>query len=351
MKLRSAMSTPETLDVSRAQSFAERVWEGENPPRARRVHPHPQQVAGASTPQWHEHGHMERAVALVEAWCRKQPIPRPHGRGPPPRGPRAAHPDGDPRATGSTDTVLLYGHLDKQPEMTGWREGLSPWEPVREGDKLYGRGGADDGYSAFASLAALRLLHEQGVPHARCVVLIEAGEESGSPDLPAYIEALDGAHRHAQPRRLPRLRLRQLRRALVDHLAPRPRRRRAPRRRAHARASTPAQRERRRAVELPHPAPAPLAHRGREDRRVLLRDAPRRHPRGAPRAGRGLGRGAAARGAATPSLFAAARARSATDLVELLLNRTWRPALAVTGADGFPATRRRRATSCAPTRR
>jgi acetylornithine deacetylase/succinyl-diaminopimelate desuccinylase-like protein len=94
--------------------------------------------------------------------------------------------------TGSKDTVLLYGHLDKQPEMTGWREGLNAWEPVREGDRLYGRGGADDGYSSFASLAALRALHEQGLPHARCVVLIEAGEESGSPDLPAYIEALAG---------------------------------------------------------------------------------------------------------------------------------------------------------------
>src|SRR5258708_21167026 len=74
--------------------------------------------------------------------------------------------------------------------MTGWGPGLSPWEPVREGDKLYGRGGADDGYSSFASLAALRLLQEQKTPAARCVVLIEAGEESGSPDLPAYIEHL-----------------------------------------------------------------------------------------------------------------------------------------------------------------
>src|SRR5262249_43257825 len=92
----------------------------------------------------------------------------------------------------SQETVLLYGHLDKQPEMTGWRPGLSPWEPVLEGDKLYGRGGADDGYSAFASLAALRLVREQEVRHARCVVLIEACEESGSTDLPAYIEHLAG---------------------------------------------------------------------------------------------------------------------------------------------------------------
>jgi len=86
--------------------------------------------------------------------------------------------------------VLLYGHLDKQPEMTGWRQGLSPWQPVREGDKLYGRGGADDGYSSFASLAAIRLVQEQKLSHARCVVLIEACEESGSTDLPDYIEHL-----------------------------------------------------------------------------------------------------------------------------------------------------------------
>jgi acetylornithine deacetylase/succinyl-diaminopimelate desuccinylase-like protein len=140
----------------------------------------------AYEPKWQEN--MDRAVALIEAWCRKQPVAgltvevvRLPNRTPvilmeiPGAGP---------------DTVLLYGHLDKQPEMTGWRQGLSPWEPVREGDKLYGRGGADDGYSSFASLAALRLLQEQRVPHARCVVLIEAGEESGSPDLPAYIDHL-----------------------------------------------------------------------------------------------------------------------------------------------------------------
>ena len=92
---------------------------------------------------------------------------------------------------GSTDdTVLLYGHLDKQPEMEGWREGLGPWTPVLEGDRLYGRGGADDGYAAFASLTAIRAVHAAGGSHARCVVLIESSEESGSPDLPFYIEAL-----------------------------------------------------------------------------------------------------------------------------------------------------------------
>src|SRR6185295_8208257 len=88
------------------------------------------------------------------------------------------------------DTVLLYGHLDKQPEMTGWSEGLGPWKPVMREDRLYGRGGADDGYAIYASVAALLALQKQKTPRARCVVLIEACEESGSFDLPFYIEHL-----------------------------------------------------------------------------------------------------------------------------------------------------------------
>ena len=74
--------------------------------------------------------------------------------------------------------------------MEGWREGLGPWTPVLDGDRLYGRGGADDGYAVFASLTAIEAVQARGGSHARCVVLIEASEESGSPDLPAYVEAL-----------------------------------------------------------------------------------------------------------------------------------------------------------------
>src|SRR2546429_757771 len=88
------------------------------------------------------------------------------------------------------DTVLLYGHLDKQPEMVGWAEGTGPWTPVRRGDKLYGRGVGDDGYATFAALTAIQALQEQRARHARCVVLIEACEESGSADLPYYVDAL-----------------------------------------------------------------------------------------------------------------------------------------------------------------
>ena len=83
----------------------------------------------------------------------------------------------------------MYGHLDKQPEMVGWRDGLGPWSPVREGDKLYGRGGADDGYALYCALAALEAVRREGKKRARVVLLVEFSEESGSPDLPAYMES------------------------------------------------------------------------------------------------------------------------------------------------------------------
>jgi acetylornithine deacetylase/succinyl-diaminopimelate desuccinylase-like protein len=88
------------------------------------------------------------------------------------------------------DTVLLYGHLDKQPEFNGWRNDLGPWTPKYENGLLYGRGGADDGYAVYASLAAIMALDAQGIARPRCVGLIESCEESGSFDLPHYLEAL-----------------------------------------------------------------------------------------------------------------------------------------------------------------
>ena len=91
---------------------------------------------------------------------------------------------------GSTDTVLLYGHLDKQPEFTGWRSDLGPWTPKYENGLLYGRGGADDGYAVYAAISAIEALHAQGIAHPRCVGLIESCEESGSFDLPVYLDAL-----------------------------------------------------------------------------------------------------------------------------------------------------------------
>jgi acetylornithine deacetylase/succinyl-diaminopimelate desuccinylase-like protein len=91
---------------------------------------------------------------------------------------------------GSTQTVLMYGHLDKQPEFTGWRSDLGPWTPKYEDGKLYGRGGADDGYAVYASIAAVQALKAQKIPHPRIVGLIETCEESGSYDLLPYVNAL-----------------------------------------------------------------------------------------------------------------------------------------------------------------
>lgn len=91
-----------------------------------------------------------------------------------------------------SETVLLYGHIDKQPPLSGWKPGLDPFVPTIDGDRLYGRGSADDGYASFSAITAIKALQEQGVAHPRCVIVLEACEESGSYNLPAYIEALAG---------------------------------------------------------------------------------------------------------------------------------------------------------------
>ena len=88
------------------------------------------------------------------------------------------------------ETVLLYGHMDKQPEMVGWRADLGPWKPVYEDGKLYGRGSGDDGYAVYCALTTIAAIDAQGAPRPRCVGLIETCEESGSPDLPAYLDLL-----------------------------------------------------------------------------------------------------------------------------------------------------------------
>lgn len=151
-------------------------------------------VSAAFDAAWKANGHMDRAVDLLAGWCRARPIEgmtvEVHEL--PGRSPLLLVEVAARGVPASDDTVLLYGHLDKQPEMTGWREGLGPWTPVVEGDRLYGRGGGDDGYSVFAALVAIEAAQRAGLPHHRCVVLIEASEESGSPDLPAHLEALGG---------------------------------------------------------------------------------------------------------------------------------------------------------------
>jgi acetylornithine deacetylase/succinyl-diaminopimelate desuccinylase-like protein len=182
------MSVP-ALDPDRAKALVERLYEDHAIPALVEYIRIPNK-SQAFDKDWAANGHMDKAVALIEAFCRTHgpeglsvEVVRLPGRTPLIVMELAATAPGD-------DTVLLYGHLDKQPEMTGWSEGLGPWTPVRRGDELYGRGGADDGYAAFAAIGALRVLADQKIPHRRCVVLIEAGEESGSPDLAAYVEHL-----------------------------------------------------------------------------------------------------------------------------------------------------------------
>ena len=177
--------------MNRLTKFMDRIWDGEIVPVLTDYIAIPNK-SPMFDPDWETHGHMDKAVALFEGWARAKLAKLPGaklevvkvGR----RTPLILI-EVPGKAPGN---VFLYGHLDKQPEMKGWAEGMGPWTPVLKNDRLYGRGGADDGYALFAALSALLALAEQDIAHARCVIAIEAGEESGSPDLPFYIEHLAG---------------------------------------------------------------------------------------------------------------------------------------------------------------
>jgi acetylornithine deacetylase/succinyl-diaminopimelate desuccinylase-like protein len=140
---------------------------------------------------WVAHGYIETVVRNAAAWVEEQKVEglslevvRLPGRTP------VLFFEIEATRPASNQTVLMYGHLDKQPEFTGWRSDLGPWTPKYEDGKLYGRGGADDGYAVYASIAAVQALKAQQVPHPRIVGLIETCEESGSYDLLPYIDAL-----------------------------------------------------------------------------------------------------------------------------------------------------------------
>jgi len=171
-------------------TFADRAWDAHIVPALKDYIAIP-----AKSPmfdaRWAEHGHLERVVRDAATWVEQQglrglklEVVRLPGRTP------IIFFDVPATRSGSEHTVLLYGHLDKQPEFNGWRHDLGPWTPKYEDGKLYGRGGADDGYAVYAALTALASLDEQAIPRPRCVGLIETCEESGSVDLPAYIDAL-----------------------------------------------------------------------------------------------------------------------------------------------------------------
>jgi len=177
------------LDSSAAKTFIDNLWDKQIVPELADYIRIPAKSPDFD-PEWSAHGHIDAAVEQFTRWARGMTgkiagatldVIRLGTRTP------VIFID---IPGGSDDTVLLYGHLDKQPEMTGWSEGLGPWTPVLKNGRLYGRGGADDGYAMFASLAGILALRAQGLQHARCVVMIEASEESSSCDLPAYVEHL-----------------------------------------------------------------------------------------------------------------------------------------------------------------
>ena len=177
----------DNFNINQAKTFIENTWEESIVPELEKYIAIPNK-SPAFDPDWQKNGYMDQAVDMMVEWTKAQAIQglsvevvRLAGRTP------LIYIE----VPGSSDvTVLMYGHLDKQPEMTGWDDDLAPWKPVRKEHKLYGRGGADDGYAIYASLTALKALQLQGQPHARCVIIIEASEESGSSDLPAYVEHL-----------------------------------------------------------------------------------------------------------------------------------------------------------------
>jgi acetylornithine deacetylase/succinyl-diaminopimelate desuccinylase-like protein len=175
------------MELARLQSFVNRTWD-ESIIQQLIAYVRIPNKSPMFDPQWESHGYMESAIQLMADWCRKQAVPGAHveivrlkGRTP------LLLVDVPGELPGC---VLLYGHLDKQPEFTGWLPGLGPWEPVLRDGKLYGRGAADDGYAVFSSLTAVNALKQQQVKLPRCVLLIEACEESGSVDLPYHLEAL-----------------------------------------------------------------------------------------------------------------------------------------------------------------
>ncbi|MCG2594647.1 M20 family metallopeptidase [Ramlibacter sp. XY19] len=140
---------------------------------------------------WAQHGYIDTVLRNAAAWVEAQKVEglklevvRLPGRTPVIFFEVAA------TKPGAQQTILMYGHLDKQPEFTGWRADLGPWTPKYEDGKLYGRGGADDGYAVYASVAAVQALKAQKTPHPRIVGLIETCEESGSYDLLPYVDAL-----------------------------------------------------------------------------------------------------------------------------------------------------------------
>ena len=181
------------LDSARVLADVSQAWDREIVPELERYIAIPAK-SPMFDPDWAAHGHIETVLCHAADWVLAQKVEglkleiiQLPGRTPV----MFFEVDGTRSAgEGSGQTVLMYGHLDKQPEFSGWRSDLGPWTPVYEDGKLYGRGGADDGYAVYASIAAIQALKNQKTPHPRIVGLIETCEESGSYDLLPYVDQL-----------------------------------------------------------------------------------------------------------------------------------------------------------------
>ncbi|WP_119292652.1 M20 family metallopeptidase [Azohydromonas sediminis] len=190
MNARDPLQPIEPDEAGALGAFAERAWD-ERIVAALKDYIAVPAKSPMFDPGWVAHGHLERVVRDAAAWVESRPVAglvvevvRLPGRTP------VIVFEVPATRAGSGDTVLLYGHLDKQPEFAGWRRDLGPWTAKLDGDLLYGRGGADDGYAVYAAVSAIEALDAHGLGRPRCVGLIETSEESGSPDLPAYLDAL-----------------------------------------------------------------------------------------------------------------------------------------------------------------
>ena len=179
-----------TLDAAAALSHTTRQWDNDIVQRLTDYIQIPAKSPGFDK-DWAANGHLETVMRHAASWVEAQKVEgltleivRLPGRTPVLFFEVAA------TRPQSSQSILMYGHLDKQPEFTGWRNDLGPWTPKYEDGKLYGRGGADDGYAVYASIAAVQALKAQKVAHPRIVGIVETCEESGSYDLPAYIDSL-----------------------------------------------------------------------------------------------------------------------------------------------------------------
>ncbi|EGR34265.1 hypothetical protein IMG5_018610 [Ichthyophthirius multifiliis] len=177
------------MNIQKTIEFVEKKWHQEIQPTIEEYIRIPN-MSKSFDPEWNTNGLQEKAANLLFEWAKKQDLKN------------ATYElikDADkspliyievPGTTDNTETVLMYGHFDKQPPFTGWLEGLEFNKPVVIDDKLYGRGGADDGYSIFGAVTSIKACQEQGLPHSRCVIMIEGDEESGSTHFPLYLEKL-----------------------------------------------------------------------------------------------------------------------------------------------------------------